>query len=134
MDSEWQDNLYRLVLQQTQDGIILSDADGTILFVNDAAEKIRNIKRESILGHNIVNCHKDSSHEKVVRALAYLKTHQGNAISRMVTDTANDRYYENVYSAVFDEESELQGVAVVSRDITERRKAEETKAEYQIFK
>ena len=131
MDSEWQDNLYRLVLQQTQDGIILSDADGTILFVNDAAEKIRNIKRESVLGHNIVNCHKDSSHEKVVRALAYLKTHQGNAISRMVTDTANDRYYENVYSAVFDEESELQGVAVVSRDITERRKAEEAKAAYQ---
>lgn len=131
MERDWMDNLYRLVLQQTQDGIILSDADGTIMFVNDSAERIRNITRESVIGHSMVDCHKEGSKEKVFRALEYLKTHEGTTISRMVTDVVNGKYYENVYTPVFDETHALQGVAVFSRDITERRKAEEAKASYQ---
>ena len=131
MEHEWLDNLYRLVLSQTQDGIILSDAQGTIVFVNDAAERIRNVKRENLLGHSMLDCHKEDSKEKVNRALGYLKTHEGNTISRMVTDAVNDKYYENTYAPVFDETHTLQGVTVTSRDITERRKAEEAKAAYQ---
>jgi len=131
MEQQSTDYLFRLVLQQMQEGIILSNADGIIVFANDAAERIRNIQREKILDHSMVDCHKESSREKVVRALDYLKTHQGNAFRRMVTDATNDKYYENVYSAVFDEENSLQGVVVVSRDITEQRKAEEAKVAYQ---
>lgn len=131
MECNWLDNLYKLVLSQTQEGIVLSDAEGTIVFVNDAAQRIRNVKRENLLGHSMIDCHKESSQEKVVRALSYLKMHEGTSISRMVTDVVNDKYYENVYAPVFDESHTLQGVAVVSRDITERRKAEETKAAYQ---
>ena len=59
MDHEWLDNLHRLALQQMQEGIILSDAEGNIVFVNDAAERIRNIKRENILGKSMLRCHKD---------------------------------------------------------------------------
>ena len=131
MENELLDNLYRLVLSQTQEGIILSDAEGTIVFVNDSAESIRNIKRENVLGHSMLACHQDCSQEKVKRAMEYLKQKRGGALSRMVTDTANGKYYENIYSAVFDENDELQGIAVTSRDITERRKAEEAKAAYQ---
>jgi len=131
MNNELLDNLYRLVLSQTQDGIILSDAEGTIVFVNDSAERIRNIKRESVLGHSMLDCHKDSSREKVTRAMDYLRQKKDGVLSRMVTDQANGKYYENVYSAVFDENEALQGIAVTSRDITERRKAEEAKAAYQ---
>ncbi|MEA4869414.1 MAG: HD domain-containing protein [Christensenella sp.] len=125
------ENLYRLVLQQSQDGVILSDAEGIIVFVNDAAERIRNIKRENVLGNNMLYCHKEGSIEKVNRALDYLKTHEGTTFSRMVTDSINDKFYENTYAPVYDGEHSLQGVLVVSRDITERRKAEESKAAYQ---
>jgi PAS domain S-box-containing protein/putative nucleotidyltransferase with HDIG domain len=131
MEQEWLNNLYMLTLQQMREGVILSDADGDIVFVNDAAERIRNIKRDNILGHSMLDCHRENSKEKVTRALDYLKTHEGNAISRMVTDVVNDKYYENVYTPVFDAEHALQGVAVISRDITEKRKAEEGKAAYQ---
>jgi PAS domain-containing protein len=31
------------VLQQLRDGIVLSDAEGNMVFVNDAAEQIRNV-------------------------------------------------------------------------------------------
>ncbi|MBA4348065.1 MAG: phosphohydrolase [Clostridiales bacterium] len=131
MEREWLDNLYRLVLQQAQDGIILSDADGVIVFVNDAAERIRNIKRESVIDRSMVDCHKETSKEKVIRALHYIKTHEGVSVSRMVTDAENDKYYENVYAPVFDESHKLQGVSVISRDITARRRAEESKASIQ---
>lgn len=131
MDNLLLENLYRLALLQSNDGVILSDSEGTIVFVNDAAERIRNIKRESILGNSMVACHKDGSKEKVTRALDYLKTHEGTNITRMVTDSVNDKYYENTYAPVYDGEHNLQGISVVSRDITERRKAEESKAAYQ---
>ena len=131
MDHEWLNNLYMLTLQQMQEGVVLSNADGDIVFVNDAAEKIRNIKRENVLGHSMLDCHRETSKEKVIRALDYLKTHEGNNISRMVTDIVNDKYYENVYTPIFGEEHALRGVAVISRDITEKRKAEEAKAAYQ---
>ena len=131
MGEEWLNRLYSLVLQQMQDGIILSDADGTIVFVNEAAERIRNVKRNDILGKSMLDCHKQESREKVTRALDYLKTHEGAVFSRMVTDTINDKYYENVYVPVLDNQKELQGIAVLSRDITDRRKAEESKAAYQ---
>ena len=131
MDDLWLENLFRLALLQSNDGIILSDSEGTIVFVNDAAERIRNIKREAILGNSIVDCHKEGSKEKVTRAMDYLKTHEGTSITRMVTDSVNDKYYENTYAPVYDGEHNLQGISVVSRDITERRKAEESKAAYQ---
>ncbi|MCE5188990.1 MAG: HD domain-containing protein [Eubacteriales bacterium] len=131
MDSAWLDHLYRLVLQQMREGIILSDAEGKIVFINDAAEQIRNIRRENILGNSMVNCHKESSREKVLRALDYLKTHEGSSISRMVTDVMNDKIYENVYAPIFEPGVGLQGIAVISRDVTEQRKSEESKANYQ---
>lgn len=131
MERKWLDSLYKSTLEQMQEGIILSDSDGNIVFVNDAAERIRNIKRGNVLGHSMLDCHKEASKDKVTRALEYLKTHEGNTISRMVTDVINDKCYENAYTPVFDSEHALQGIAVISRDITERRKLDETKAAYQ---
>ncbi len=128
MERKWLDNLYELALQQMQEGIILSDSSGKIVFVNDAAERIRNIKREDVLEHSMLDCHKEASREKVTRALDYLKTHEGNTITRMVTDAINDKYYENAYTPVFDAEHVLQGVAVISRDVTARRKLDEANA------
>lgn len=128
MEREWLDNLYELALQQMQEGIILSDADGNIVFVNDAAQRIRNIKREDVLGRSMLECHKQGSREKVSRALDYLKTHEGNTITRMVIDAINDKYYENAYTPVFDANHVLQGVAVISRDVTARRRLDEANA------
>lgn len=33
------------------------------MFINDAAERIRNIKRENVLGNSMLDCHKESSRE-----------------------------------------------------------------------
>lgn len=128
MEEDWKNTLFRLVLEQMQEGIILSDADGEIVFVNDAAERIRGIRREDVIGRSMVRCHKEESKDKVVRALEYVKACQGRVFRRMVTNSANDKVYENVYAPVFDGENLLQGIAVVSRDVTQSRRAEEQRA------
>jgi PAS domain S-box-containing protein/putative nucleotidyltransferase with HDIG domain len=128
MEEARERNLYRLALEQMQEGIILSDEDATILFVNDAAERIRNVRKEDILGRSMLLCHKESSREKVGRALDFLKAHEGKSFRRMVTDKVNDKIYENVYAPLFDREGAFRGVAVVSHDVTERRRDEEMKA------
>jgi len=121
-------DLYKFLLLQLSEGIIISDTDGQILFVNPAAEKIRNLKKESILGNNILQCHQEASREKVARAIEFLKTHEDKTFHRMVTDLENKKTYENTYSAIFDDKSELAGMAVITRDVTMQRKAEEARA------
>lgn len=130
MGSSYSDDLYRLLLQQLQEGVVLTDADGTIVFVNNAAERIRNVSRADLLGGSIISCHKSESHEKVLRAIQYLKEHPDKTYHRMVTDTANQKIYENTYASVRNDLGELGGMAVISRDMTERRKAEESQANY----
>lgn len=131
MNNDALSDLFKLVLEQMQEGIILSDEEGTIVFVNDAAETIRSVRSGDLIGGSMVDCHKESSREKVLRAMNYLETHEGKTISRMVTDTVNDKIYENSYTPVFDGEHTFKGVTVISRDVTARRKAEESKAAYQ---
>ena len=123
-------NVYRLALEQMQEGIILSDAETDIIFVNDAAERIRNIRRDDVLGRGMLLCHKETSREKVVRALDYLKAHEGKTFRRMVTDDENEKVFENVYAPLFDGDGIFHGIAVVSHDVTAQRKAEEMKAAY----
>ncbi len=130
MEQAHERNVYRLALEQMREGIILSDAEAEIMFVNDAAERIRNIRSEDILGRSMLLCHKESSREKVVRAIDYLKTHEGKTFRRMVTDVENEKVYENVYAPLFDSDGMFHGIAVVSHDVTAQRKAEEMKAAY----
>ena len=124
------DEWYCLLFEQLPEGVIITDINGTIVFVNNAAEKIRSIKRETILGKNIISCHKESSHEKVLRAVANLKKNANTSYHRMVTDYANQKVYENTYASICNQQGEFEGMAVISRDITEYRKSEEEKAHY----
>lgn len=64
MDNLFSGDLYRLLLEQLLEGVIVTDAQGKILFVNPAAEQIRNLKKESILQHNLLGCHAPASHER----------------------------------------------------------------------
>lgn len=47
MDNQLSSDLYRLLLEQLLEGIIITDAEGKIIFVNPAAEQIRNLKKKT---------------------------------------------------------------------------------------
>ena len=122
---------YYLLLQGLADGIILTDVDGYIIFVNHSAEQIRNIKADNMIGQHILKCHKDSSEEKVMRAIDFLSTHRDKSYHRMVVDHANQKIYENTYTALFNDQNVMTGIAVITKDRTKERKAEESTANFQ---
>jgi|GEM_PF-2706682 len=92
------EKLYRCLIEQLPEGIILTDDAGRIVFVNRAAENIRNIDRKDITGNNVISCHRKKSHEKVMRAMEYLKKNADRSYRRMVKDRDNSRIYENNYT------------------------------------
>ena len=122
---------YYLLLQGLADGIIITDPEGYITFVNHSAEQIRNIKAEDMIGQHILKCHKDSSREKVMRAMNFLTAHRDKSYHRMVIDHENHKVYENTYTAIFNDQDILTGIAVITKDRTEERKAEESAANFQ---
>ena len=128
MDNVISSDLYRLLLGQLPEGIIITDENGKIIFVNPAAEQIRNLKKEDILQHNVLGCHAPVSHEKVTRAIAFLRTHPDKTYHRMVNDHVNQKIYENTYTGIYNTAKEMLGMAVITHDVTEKRRAEELQA------
>lgn len=122
------DNLYRLLVGQLTDGIILTDKDGVIVSVNQAAESIRNIRQDDMLGKNILDCHKKTSRERILRAIHYLASNRDKTFKRMVTDDKNDKIYNNIYTAIYDERGDMAGMAIITKDVTEQKKTEEARA------
>jgi len=118
------EEIFKTVMENFHDGIIIADQNDEIIFVNDAAEKIRHITREEKIGKSILKCHKEESQEKVRRALSYIKGKQ-NTFKRMVIDSVADRVYENTYQVIADSNKKVIGSIVVSRDITEKQKIEQ---------
>ncbi|MFA0815241.1 MAG: HD domain-containing phosphohydrolase [Anaerofustis sp.] len=119
------DSLSELLLEYLPEGIILSDENGDILYVNPAAEHIRNIRKDEKIGQNILNCHKEESREKVARAFAHIKETPNADFHRTVFDKINAKVYQNTYAPLYDEKKSFCGMAVISRDITKERESEE---------
>jgi PAS domain S-box-containing protein len=123
-----QDVLLRLVLEQIGEGVIVVDDTDTVVFANRAAERIRGICASEIVGRSVLLCHPERSHERVRRALRFLRDGRGKSFTRVVADKKNDRFWENTYHPVLQSDGTYAGTAVVSQDITDRRKLEETRA------
>ncbi len=121
--------IFKAVLEQIPEGMIIVDDNDTIIFVNRAAEEIRRIQADQAIGRSVVLCHPEKSFKKVQRALQFLKKDETKTFTRMIRDTVKNRYYENTYTAVRDTNNYI-GAVVISRDITERRKIEEEKTAY----
>lgn len=122
--------LFKAVLEQIPEGIIIVDSNDVIVYINKAAEEIRHVSAEELLGRNVTLCHPEKSTDRVKRALQFLRTKEKKAFNRMVVDLHKCKYYENTYTALTDADKNYIGSIVVSRDITKKRKLEEERATY----
>lgn len=112
------------LLEQLPIGVILTDPTGDMVYINRAAEQIRSVRRENLLGHNVLNCHQEKSQDNVRRALSHIMEKPQTVFKRMVDDTAKGRYYVNTYAGLSDAAGQALGMAVISEDVTEKRKLE----------
>jgi len=124
MDNERQRELTDALLEQLPLGVILADKNGDMVFINRAAEKIRKIQRDKLMGHNIADCHKKTSQPNVSRAVETIMTKPDTSFKRMVEDKENGKYYINTYAGVVDDQNKSIGLVVLSEDVSEKRKLE----------
>lgn len=118
------DAVINAMLEQLPLGVILSDTEGEIVYINHTAEKIRNVSRAKLLGRNIIDCHKKQSQENVKRAMNRIAESPQISYRRMVEDKKNEKHYINTYAGVSDENEKGVGIVVYTEDVTEKRKVE----------
>lgn len=122
------DELLLLLLEQINVGVIVVDSEDDIVFANPAAESIRGISAKEILGRSVLHCHAESSRERVKRALGFLRQEHGKPFTRMVTEESANRAWENTYTPLREADGSYAGAAVISLDISKRRKQEAQRA------
>lgn len=122
-------DIFSWAFENFPEGLILLDEKDNICLVNKAAEKIRHISKDEKMGKNVLDCHPVHSKDKVLRALRFIKEKE-RPFTRMVTDQISGNVFENTYQAVFDDSGKTVGSIVISRDITEKRRLEQEKLQY----
>jgi PAS domain S-box-containing protein len=116
------------MFEHMNEGIIVTDKDGNFIFMNNSAEKIHDIKKETLLNKNVYTNQFQESLSSIKNAIEQLKQSPRSVLRWMMMDSVNKRFYENTYSAIFDENNNVSGIAVITRDITARKRIDLLKA------
>ena len=112
--------IYSSIVNQMAEGVLYLDADDTIRICNPAAESIRKVKADRIIGKTVFDIHPAVAHKSIRELLSALKT--GTVASRNRKIEAQGRYFDNSYSAIWGESGQYQGTLLISRDISETRR------------
>ncbi|MBN2297781.1 MAG: PAS domain S-box protein [Deltaproteobacteria bacterium] len=128
---------YRFLTEKTIDVIWTCDLEFNITFVSSSIEKVLGYTPEEFVKLKTSDAMTTESFARVLRLLSTeLKTEELNADMKERTVKVDLEYYhktgsivyvENLMSAIRDDSGRLIGIHGVSRDITERKKAEEEK-------
>ncbi|WP_305044796.1 sigma-54 interaction domain-containing protein [Geoalkalibacter sp.] len=111
--------IFRSIVYEMQEGVIFLDPLDCIQIINPAAERIRKVRADRILGQHVCNLHPPSSHKRILELLESLK--QGMVSSRNRVVSAQGRFFDNSYSAVRAPDGAYLGTLLISRDITENK-------------
>lgn len=106
-------------------GVVFIDDQNHIAYFNPAAEKIRDTPLREMLGQSILNCHPKKAHSNVLKIIEKLKSGKIKGHQRMNLQLVKGKFYDNTYSAVWGPENQYLGVIVITREVTERKKAED---------
>lgn len=123
------DERFRLLLDRVQDyAIIMLDADGNVLSWNDGAQRLYGYAAKDILGRpfSVFFPEMDVAAEAPARALQTAAREGRFEADGWRTRKDGSSYWANIsLTALYDQHGVLRGFGNVTRDATERRKAEE---------
>jgi len=115
------------LLETIPDVIYFKDAQGRNLVVNESFEQLAGMEEEEIIGKTdeqilppyLAEQCRRSDEEAIERGKPI-------RVEEQITDDKGERIlFETIKSPVFDEQGHVRGLVGVSRDITERKRAEE---------
>ncbi|GAT32372.1 PAS domain S-box-containing protein [Terrimicrobium sacchariphilum] len=128
---------HRLLIESVKDyALIMMDAEGNITSWNSGAERIKGYAAAEILGRNYTIFY---PREDVERGVPQHELQRAARLGRVENEGWRVRkdgslfYASAILTAVRDEEGRLQGFSKVTRDITEKRAAEQRLREQRAF-
>ena len=113
---------YETMIENMADGVIFINPDGSIAFCNSAAERIRKVKRENVVGETVFEFHPPRLDKTINNILDEFKSGKKGSFRRKMR--ANDDYSHNIYTPVFSKDGKFLGVMLLSQDMTERKRLE----------
>lgn len=120
------------VLSSIGDGVISTDANGNIDFINGAAERLTGWKAEEAIGKPIEKVLAIINKESrvPVEGIAEKALETGQPIglknhSALISRNGNEYYMSASFSPIRDKDGNVNGVVIVFRDITRIKKIEE---------
>jgi two-component system phosphate regulon sensor histidine kinase PhoR len=118
-------SLLKAIFGAMEQGVVFIDDKDRIVYCNPAAERIRDIRLQNVLGHPILEFHPEKSHSKVLEIIEELRSGKVKGHHRMNIQMVDGKYYDNTYSAVSGPRKKYLGVIVVTQEVTEQKRAEE---------
>ncbi len=118
-------SVLKAIFASMKQGVVFIDEQNRIAYCNSAAEEIRNIQQDEVLGQSILECHPASSHPKVLKMIEDLRSGKATGHHRMNIQMVKGKFYDNTYSAVWGPQNQYLGVIVVSQEVTERKRIED---------
>jgi two-component system cell cycle sensor histidine kinase/response regulator CckA len=121
-----QENLFRLITENAGDMIAVIDSSGNRVYASPSYEKVLGYSSHELLGSALDQIHPEDRPLVDETANEARRTGFGRRIEyRMRHKDGTWRYLESTASAIRDDDSVLEKLVVVNRDITARRRLEE---------
>jgi two-component system phosphate regulon sensor histidine kinase PhoR len=118
-------SILKAIFASMEQGVVFIDDQNRIAYCNPAAEKIRNIKTDQVLGQSILHYHPQKAHPKVLQIIEDLKSGRVKGHHRMNIQMVEGKFYDNTYTPVWGPRNKYLGTIVVSKEITQRKKTED---------
>ena len=135
-EAQEQTKVFQLLVSAVRDyAIFLLDPEGRIATWNAGAQRIKGYTPEEIIGRHFSTFYgeEDIANGKPARELEIAKAEGAVEDEGWRVRKDGTRFWANVViTAVRDAQGELRGFAKVTRDITERKHAEETERAYRV--
>lgn len=122
--------LYRALVEQTADHVLVTDTEGTILYVNPAFEQLTGYTKEEVLGQT-PRILKSGTHDRAFYKKMWQTMLAGEAFRGTTVNKRKDgsHYYEDkVITPIKDADGHITHFISVGQDVTERKQAEEALA------
>ncbi|MBL7176127.1 MAG: response regulator [Desulfobacteraceae bacterium] len=121
---------YRSLVESTEDSIYLVDRDCRYLFMNGKYLSRFDVPLDEVIGRRYAEFHsEDGTKEFVENVDEVFET--GKSLSYEYRSERDGGYFLRTLSPVKDQEGKIRAITVVSKDITERKRAEEEKEKIQ---
>ncbi len=121
------EQLFQLITENAADMIAVIDRDGRRVFNSPAYQKILGYGSEELAGTSSLDqIHPDDRERVLEAALKANSTGRGERLEyRIRHKDGSWRFFESTSSAIRSPEGETDGLVIVNRDITDRKRAEE---------